>query len=69
MYGIKGINLAWFRSYLTKSIQYISIARDVETDTKNICCGVPQSSILGPLLFLLHINNTFAIETFVFLVQ
>ena len=38
MYGIKGINLAWFCSYLTNRIQYISITRDLETDTKNICC-------------------------------
>ena len=37
MYGIKGINLASFRSYLTNRIQYISITRDLETDTKNIC--------------------------------
>ena len=37
MYGIKGINLAWFRSYLANRIQYISISRDLETDTKNIC--------------------------------
>ena len=40
MCGIKGINLAWFRSYLTNRIH------DLETDTKNICCGVPQGSIL-----------------------
>ena len=53
MYGIKGTNLAWFRSYLTNRIQYISIAHDLETDIKNICCGVPQGSVLWPLLFLL----------------
>ena len=42
MYGIKGINLAWFRSYLTNRIQYISITHDIETDTKNICSEVRQ---------------------------
>ena len=57
MYGIKGINLALFRSYLTNRIQYISITRDLETDTRNICCGVPQSSILGPSMFLLYVND------------
>ena len=51
MCGIKGINLAWFRSYLTNRIH------DLETDTKNICCGVPQGSILLPLLFLLYVND------------
>ena len=57
MYGIKGINLVWFRSYQTNRIQYISITRGIETDTKNICCGVSQDSILGPLLFLLYVND------------
>ena len=57
MYGIKGINTAWFRSYLTLRVQYISITYDLETDTENICCGVPQGSILGPLLFLLYVND------------
>ena len=57
MYGIKGINIAWFRNYLTNRVQYISITHDLETDTENICCGVPQGSILGPLLFLLYVND------------
>ena len=56
MYSIKGINLAWFRSYLTNRVQYISTTHDLETDTENICCGVPQRSILGPLLFLWYVN-------------
>ena len=57
MYRIKGIKLAWFRSYLANRVQYISITHDLETDTKNICCGVPQGSILEPLLFLFYVND------------
>ena len=41
-HGIKGINLAWFHSYLTKGIQYTSITHDLAKDTKNICCRVLQ---------------------------
>ena len=51
VYGIRDINLPWFRSYLAKRKQYISLGPDLKTGTQNILCGVPQSSILGSLLF------------------
>ena len=57
IYGTKDINLAWFLNYLTNRMQYIYIVHDLETDTKNICFWVSQSSILGPLLFPLHVND------------
>ena len=57
MYGMKGVNLAWLRSYLTNRIQYLSITCDLETDTKNICCRVPQGWILGLSPFLLCVND------------
>ena len=69
MYGIKGINLAWFHSYLTNRIQYTSITHDLETDAKNICCRVPQGSILGLLIFLLYVkdlHNSSALDPIMF---
>ena len=57
MYGIRGVNLTWFCSYLANRKQYISLGHDPKTGTQNILCGVPQGSILGPLLFLLYVND------------
>ena len=56
-YGIKGTNLASFRSYLTVRKKYIRITNDSKSDLRNTTCGVPQSSILGPLFFLVHVND------------
>ena len=50
LYGIRGTPLAWLKSFLTNRSQFVSIA-NVHPTFSHIKHGVPQGSVLGPLLF------------------
>ena len=55
-HGIRGVALEWFKSYISNRYQVVKY-NDYESEARKILCGVSQGSILGPLLFMLYINN------------
>ena len=57
LYCITDRNYAWIKSYLSNRLQTIQVDENCSTEYCVVNCGVPQGSILGPLLFLLYVNG------------
>ena len=55
-YGNRGIYNDWLKSYLNDRKQFVTLS-DAKSTQETVTRGVPQGSVLGPLLFLIYINN------------
>ena len=57
LYGIRGNNHNWIKNFFSNRKQYVEIETLTKTSVELVKCGVPQGSVLGPLIFLLCVND------------